>query len=55
MSKESEFTKGYILVERCNKYYVMFRDKNGKQYCRSTKISILLHKNRFGRLPKENR
>lgn len=49
MSKESEFTKGYILVERCNKYYVMFRDKNGKQYCRSTKISILNEDNKPGR------
>ena len=34
-------TKGYSLVERSNHYCVMFRDKNGKQHCRSTRVSVL--------------
>lgn len=37
----ANFTKGYSLTERSGKYYVMFRDSDGKQHCKSTKISIL--------------
>ena len=41
MSKTEKFTKGYSLVERGTKYYVMFRDSDGIQHCKSTKVPIL--------------
>ena len=34
-------SRGYSIIERGSKYYVVFRDSSGKQHCKSTKVPIL--------------